>query len=570
MITHMKKIILSIFLTLVILTLFTKFVKAEDLDCSKPSSLTLDQISSCLDNLGKAKVQSEKATKPLEDQVKAIQARVAFIQNDLVVKEKSIEDGYKNLEKQYMILNQTIKDYYIKSYYNSPLLILLTTNSANELTQILGYQKAATDRDKAIITNVVISITTLEERKKELENEKTNIVIVKAKLDKIVTEAKVYQATLANQISSLSAKQQEILSQRLASLNIPLYASTSGGCSSDLTNGKDPGFSNAFGFFSYGVPNRIGLNQYGAWGRAKAGQGYEEILRAYYNFDSIEKRDAQINVEGYQSYSLDDYVKRVYEVPDSWTDNDMAALKAQAIAARSYALAYTNNGSGSICTTQQCQVFKPDPKGGNWEQAVNATSGLVIVQGGNPIKAWFSSTHGGYVHSSGDIGWSQTSWTKNAQDATSNIGSFSDLKNNAYDKDSPWFYCDWGARSQYGGTAWLKSDEVADIANVLLLVQADGSTKEHLYQPDKPNLAGTDTWDGSRVKQELQNRHITPFTSVSNISVSTDFGSGNTTSVTVSGDKTQNFSASDFKTYFNLRAPNNIQIVGPLYNVEQR
>lgn len=570
MITHMKKIILSICLTLFVLIYFTQLINAEDVNCNNVNNLDSSQLITCLSQLGKAKEQSEKATKPLEDQIKAIQARVAFIQNDLIMKEKSIEDGYNNLEKQYQILNQTIKNYYIKSYYNSPLLILLTTNSASKLTQILGYQKAATDRDKAIITNIVVSITTLEERKKMLEIEKVNIALVKEKLDKVVAEAKTYQATLSNQIAQLSARQQQILNQRLASLNIPLYASTSGGCSSDLTNGKDPGFSNAFGFFSYGVPNRVGLNQYGAWGRAKAGQNYEEILRAYYSFDSIEKRDAQINVEGYQSYSLDDYVKRVYEVPDSWIDNDMAALKAQAIAARSYALAYTNNGSGSICTTQQCQVFKPEPKGGNWEQAVNATSGLVIIQGGNPIKAWFSSTHGGYVHSSSDIGWSGTSWTKNAQDATSNIGSFSDLKNNAYDKDSPWFYCDWGARSQHGGTAWLKSDEVADIANVLLLVQADGGTKEHLYQPDKPNLAGTDTWDAGRVKQELQNRHITPFTSVSNISVSADFGGGNTTSVTVSGDRTQNFSASDFKTYFNLRAPSNIQIVGPLYNIEQR
>lgn len=566
----MKKLILSVFLTVFVFVLFINFVFAENIDCTNVSSLSLDQINTCLDQLNQAKSASEKATKPLEDQVNAIQTRVKFIQNDLVVKEKNIENSYKNLEKQQQILNKTIRDYYIKSYYNSPLLILLTTNSASELTQMLGYQKATTDRDKAIITNIVISITTLEERKKELESEKANIVIVKDKLDKIVTEAKTYQATLSNQISSLSAKQQQILSQRLASLNIPLYANTSGGCSSDLTNGKDPGFSPKFGFFTYGVPNRVGLNQYGAWGRAKAGQGYEEILRAYYSFDSIEKRDAQINVEGYQGYPLDDYVKRVYEVPDSWTDNDMAALKAQAIAARSYALAYTNNGSGSICTTQQCQVFKPDPKGGNWEQAVNATSGLVMVQGGNAIKAWFSSTHGGYVHSSADIGWSGTGWTKNAQDASSNIGSFSDLQSNAYDKDSPWFYCDWGSRSSYGGTAWLKSDEVADIANVLLLVQNDGGTKEHLYQPDKPNLAGTDTWDAGRVKQELQNRHITPFSSISSVSVSTDFGSGNTTSVTVSGDRTQNFSATDFKTYFNLRAPSNIQIVGPLYNIEQK
>lgn len=568
----MKKIFLSIFIVL-FAVIFVRFAFAQTPDCTNPSSLSLDQINSCLDTLSNAKSQSEKATKPLEDQVNAIGARVNFIEGDLTVKKKDIDNGYKNLEKEQLILNQTIRDFYIKNYYNSPLLILLTAKSAQDLTQALGYQKATADRDKAIITSIVLSLTTLEERKKELENEEASIVIVKDKLSKVVAGAKAYQATLTNQISSLSAKQQQILSQRLAGLNIPLYAGTGGGCSSDLTNGKDPGFGNAFGFFTFGVPNRVGLNQYGAWGRAKAGQDYNQILQAYYNYDSIEKRDAQINVEGYQSYSIDDYVKRVYEVPASWTDNDSAALKAQAIAVRSYALAYTNNGSGSICTTQQCQVFKPDPKTDNnnaWINAVDATAGLVMVQGGNPIKAWFSSTHGGYVHSSGDIGWSGTSWTKSGQDASGNIGNFSDLKSNAYDKDSPWFYCDWGARSQYGGTAWLKNDEVADIANVLLLVQADGSTKEHLYQPDKANLAGTDTWDADRVKQELQNRNITPFNSVSSVGVSTDFGSGNTTQVTISGDKTQTFSATDFKTYFNLRAPSNIQIVGPLYNVEQR
>ena len=193
-----------------------------------------------------------------------------------------------------------------------------------------------------------------------------------------------------------------------------------------------------------------------------------------------------------------------------------------------------------------------------------------MIQGGNPIKAWFSSTHGGYVHSSGDIGWSGTSYTKNAQDTTGSVGSFSDLNSNAYDKDSPWFYCDWGSRSDYNKTAWLKPEEVADIVNVLLLAQKDSGTVNHLYQTDKSNPAGTDTWDGSRVRQELQSRGITPYSSISNISVSVDFGSGKVTSVNVTGDAGSNsFSGSDFKNYFDLRAPSNIQIVGPLYNVER-
>jgi SpoIID/LytB domain protein len=549
--------------------------KAQDAMCSNPASLSYEDLGKCVDELNTARQQSVNATIPLETQINAIQQRITAIEQDLVIKKKNIDDGYANLAKQQQILNATIRDYYIKSYYNSPLLILLSANSASELTQILGYQKANADRDKAIITNIAITINDLKNEKIALENEETSIAATKDKLAVIVNGAIAYQNTLSNQIAQLSALQQQILAQRLASLNIPLYASTAGGCSSDI--GKDPGFGTKFGFFTYGVPNRVGLNQYGAFGRANAGQNSDTILRAYYNFDGYQNiNNVNINVNDGNgvgagnviwSGSLEDYVKRIYEVPDSWPSE---ALKAQAIAVRSYVLAATNNGANSICANQNCQVFQTNPKGGNWDQAVNDTSGQVMVQGGQPIKAWFSSTHGGYVHSSGDIGWSDTSFTKNAQDTSGGVNNFSDLNNNAYDKASPWFYCDWGSRSSNNNTAWLQSSEVADIVNVILLMQKDSSVRDHLYQTDKSNPAGTDTWDAGRVRQELQNRGVTPYNNIDSISISADFGAGKVSNVSVSGDAGGNsFSGSDFKNYFNLRAPANIQIVGPLYNVER-
>jgi SpoIID/LytB domain protein len=574
----MKKLlsllILGIFL-LLFLSCFSSKIKAQNDSCADsvlkendPNQFLTD-AKSCLDNLTQARNQSITATVGVQKQIDTIKTRVASIESDLVIKQKDIDDGYKNLAKLEEILDRTIRDYYIKSYLNSPLATLLSASSASEITQALAYQKATTDQDKVIITNIAITILDLETKKKDLEAEKASLAIVKGKLDKVVADARAYQASLSNKIAALSARQQEILSQRLSALGIPLFASSLGACSSDI--GRDPGFGGGFGFFTYGVPNRVGLNQYGAFGRAKAGQSYDTILHAYYNFDSIEKRDATINVDGYGSYSLDDYVKHIYEVPNEWGDQGgQEALKAQAIAARSYALAYTNNGSGSICTTQECQVFQGNVKTGNWEQAVNDTSGLVMIQGGSPVKAWFSSTHGGYIHSSGDIGWADTSFTKNAQDASGAINNFSNLKNNAYDKDSPWFYCDWGGRSDYNKTAWLKSDEVADIVNVVMLARADSSVNEHLYQTDKSNPAGTDTWDAGRVKTELQNRGITPFNSVSGINVDVDWGAGKVTTVHVSGDASDpSISGNFFKLYFDLRAPANIQIVGPLYNVER-
>lgn len=190
-----------------------------------------------------------------------------------------------------------------------------------------------------------------------------------------------------------------------------------------------------------------------------------------------------------------------------------------------------------------------------------------MINGGQPIKAWYSSTHGGYVFSSADIGWSDTSWTKRAVDASGSINSFSDLQSNAYDKNSSIFYCDWGARSQHAGTAWLKTEELADIVNSILLVQNDSSADPHILQTDK---ADPDTWSEDKVKQELS-KYRTPFNNISSGYVDADFGTGRTTRVYFSGDAgSVDFPADAFKKYFNLRAPSNINIVGPLYNVERR
>jgi len=534
----------------------------------------LDDINKQLNDLNTAYNQSKAATAPLESQLNSIKQRVAFIETDLANKKREINNGYKNLEKKKEIFDKTVFRHYIESY-NDNWLSYLVGSQATGIIQNLAYQKAKADQDKVIITNIALSITDLEEKKRNLESEEIKLAATKTTLDKIVTEAKTYQANLTGKIAALSAKQQEILGQRLAGLNIPRSAGVGATACIDDRN-ISPGFSSAFAFFTYGVPNRVGLSQYGAYGRAKANQDYSAILHAYYNFDELKDIDVntQIRVDNHGTYSLEDYMKRIYEVPNSWGDNGgMEALKAQAIAARSYAMAYTNNGAGSICDSQNCQVFKDGEKGGNWNAAVEVTRGKVMVQGGQSIKAWFSSTHGGYIFSSNEIGWSSTSWTKHAVDTSSgSVGNFGELQSNAYDKDSPWFYCDWGARASYNKTAWLKSSEIADIANVILLARADSSTKDHFYQTDKSHPYGGEVWNEDRVKSELNSRNIIPFSSASDVSISeVDFSAGRTNRVTVSTEgKSESFSGSEFKDWFNLRAPANIQIVGPLYNVERK
>jgi len=569
-----------------LLLLFLFFIFLNFALPQKTLSDELEDVGKQIQDLTNSLNMSIKATKPLEsqlnslkNQISGIKNRLSLIERDIVIKEKNISEGYKNLAKQEETLARAISDFYIKSYYNSPFWIFLSASSVTDVTQILAYQKQAVDQDKAIITNIAISIQLLEEKKKKLESKKimlsslrTDLDEQSAKLDKVVSGAKEYQSSLSSKIAQLSAQQQQLISQKLGNLNIPRSAGTvASACTDDRD--IDPGFSPRLAFFTYGVPNRTGLNQYGANGRAKAGQSAEQILNAYYtNFELKKDYDSgiNINVEGYNSYNIEEYVKRIYEIPESW---EMEALKAQAVAARSYALAYTNNGAGSICTTEKCQVFKPDPKGGRWDQAVNDTKGWVVTQGSNPVKTWFSSTHGGYIFSTSELrGWQETSWTKHAVDTPSgSVSSFADLNSNAYDKESPWFYCDWGSRAGYNKTAWLKPSEVADIVNIILLARADSSSKDHLYQTDKPHPYGGEVWNEDKVKSELRTRNITPFNNVSNISVSADFSAGKVTSVNISGDAGgTSFDGSEFKDWFNLRAPANIQIVGPLFNIEQK
>jgi peptidoglycan hydrolase-like amidase len=534
-----------------------------------------NKISAEIAALAPAHEKNKKDLANLNNQISVLKKKIDSILSQLKGIEADIAKREENLAFTEKVFGEKVKNHYTFLKLYDPITPFLFSASASDAFREISFRQRAADEDRKAIIQYAEDIKKLRDDKNSLENTKKSLDLSKTSLDTKAKSLGIEVAKVETYLASLSAKQQAFLAQKLESLGLSRSAyNMKGGCSSDINPFKSPGFSPSFAFFTYGVPNRVGLNQFGAKGRAEAGQNYETILKAYYNADVTSGYNTGIAIrvlgtnEFGQSFNdtwnIEDYVKHIYEMPTSWS---MEALKAQAIAARSYALAYTNNGSGTICPSQKCQVVKKELNDGNWQSAVDATRGVVLTTGGQPVKAWYSSTHGGYAYTSADIGWSGTSWTKRLVDSSGGMGSFSDLFNNAYDKSSSIFYCDWGSRSQYNKTAWLKPEEIADIANVILLAKADGSTQKHLSQTDKPNPDGVDTWDEGKVRSELSSRGITPFSSVSDVSIGADFGSGRVTTVTIDG---RSFDGQDFKTYFNLRAPANIQIVGPLYNVEKR
>src|SRR5260370_41487304 len=108
--------------------------------------------------------------------------------------------------------------------------------------------------------------------------------------------------------------------------------------------------------------------------------------------------------------------------------------------------------------------------------------------GGGSGYSQYASDHGGYILKIGKFDGSGDT-----------PASFADLNARAYDRESPWFYCNWGSRGEFGGTAWLKPSEVADIANVIMLARFSDVDKDHLYQADKSNPTGKETWSSAKV-----------------------------------------------------------------------
>lgn len=583
------KFLVFIFLLFVFAFSLKENVKAVTLDdCQNKSAAAMSTgdrdwclnigFPQIISSLEPAQQKNKADLAGLQTQLAGINQKISAMTNQLKEFAANIQKREDELAYTQAIFNQKVISQYKFLRVYDPVMPFLESSSASNAMETLILREKVANEDRLSIDQYVSDLETLNKDKDSLEKDKANLASVQKKVSDQTTFLAGEVAKVDAYLASVSAKQQAFLEAKLASLGISRSAyNLKGGCSSDIDPFKDPGFAPAFAFFTYGVPNRVGLNQFGAKGRAEAGQNAQTILQAYYNADYTAGYSEGVNIhvvgtnEFGQSFdntwNIEDYLKHLYEMPSNWS---MEALKAQAIAARSFALAYTGNGASSICPSQQCQVVKQEINDSNWQAAVDATKGVVLTSGGQPIKAWFSSTHGGFEFTSGDIGWSSTPWTKRLVDATSSVGGFSDLQNNAYDKNSPMFYCDWGGRSSANNTAWLKGDELADIVNAVLLAEKDGSTKSHLYQTDKSNPEGVDTWDSGQVKNELSSRGVTPFNTVSNVSINADFGSGKTTSVTISGDAgSQTINGDDFKNYFDLRAPANIQIVGPLYNIEK-
>ena len=549
----------------------------------------LEEISKQIEELRKSREMSITATAPLESQLAQLNAKLQSIQNqidgvatkisqkeaELKKLESEITQAEIDLKVEKFLLAKTVRASYIRLKSIFPLAILLSVETAQDLARQLAYHQILARQDREIISGITDAILDLNNKKteaanlkKQLEGQRERLAQVRAATDreaeffrKEIGEAKKFQQQLTIEISKLTTRQQEILGAKFGTFttsvgDVPLPDDPA------ASPAFNPGFSPAYAAFSFGAfTHRNGMSQYGAKGRAEAGQSAEDILRHYYPGANLNKNysvPGNITVEGFGTIPFEDsYMKRIFEMPNSFPRE---ALKAQAVAARTFAIRYTNGGSRPICATQSCQVYKPENKGGAWEEVVNETRGWVLEGGPN---AQYSSTTGGYLNNSG---WdtkcgSQSCWTPDAYEKLA---------------ASPWFYKGWYTQSYFIGSAtcgrshpWLNQADFSDILNAWIVWQQGNDD-------DRKRITPVDTacWGGSPYSvDEMKNKAsnfggaVTSITAAS-VSYSTNGATAqviintNRGSFTISGD--------NFKTIFNLRAPGYIALRSPLFNIERK
>ena len=514
----------------------------------------------------------------ISSQLSVTQSQLDSIQNDINDTQKSLDEINENLKDRYQKLadkisfrNNLLRNYSKKNIVNE-LELFFGSNESNltgfQLSAfIYAFNKATSKETLNIIGALNSEIKQFEENKKESEELKNQLEKAQANLLAIRNDLAIKKISEEEEKKELEEKESgyerelEELQNKILALKYSEEGGTVGDYDSPSAKTPDPpsGLDRpAFAVFSYGAYTHYsGMSQYGAKGRADSGKNYDDILKFYYGEKSTKKDNFpdKICVEGIGNMSFQEYLYGIAEMPSTW---NMNALKAQAIAARSYAYRRTKNG-GCICTTQSCQVFsssKSKNPPDSWKKAVNETEKRII--GGDINRSgygWYSSTTGGYIN---NVGWDVSGkWP-----------------NGAYEKKagSPWFYKAWYTKSYSDGSTcghphpWLSEKEMADILNAYV-VYTKGTSGEKGHITPRSDCWGGDPYSldemAKRADKYLDGE---PYKSVSGVDVEIS-NSGYTSKVTFKTNRGEtSFDGPTFKTVFNLRSPGYVAIRSKLFD----
>lgn len=247
----------------------------------------------------------------------------------------------------------------------------------------------------------------------------------------------------------------------------------------------------------------------------------DRAYRGVLEFRPGEKGLTLVNILG-----LEEYLAGVVpaEMPSSWP---MEALRAQAIAARSYTLA----SLGAFVTRGfdlYGSVLSAAYRGAGGEtkratEAIAATRGKVLLAGGRPVKAYYSSNHGGYGENSASV-WGTEDFMQAVPDglapprdkplAPPELDKWLKAKPAAYSARPP-----YTVLSSYRWEKWVAASDIAarirrekDVGRILAIVPRGRGISGRLKEAEIVGTAGTVRVSGDRIRSRLGGLRSSLFT----------------------------------------------------------
>ncbi len=169
----------------------------------------------------------------------------------------------------------------------------------------------------------------------------------------------------------------------------------------------------------------VGMSQDGALGYAQHGWSDTAILAHYYTGTTIGQAPASFVVKVLQGSKVVDvplerYVRGVVsaEMPSSWP---LAALEAQAIASRTYALTDDQGGARfDVYADTRSQMYRGvSAETAATNAAVAATTGQIVMYGGKPAITYYFASSGGMTENNENsfLGSTPEPWLRAVPDA---------------------------------------------------------------------------------------------------------------------------------------------------------
>jgi SpoIID/LytB domain protein len=211
------------------------------------------------------------------------------------------------------------------------------------------------------------------------------------------------------------------LTERLGALSLTIVAlACTATCASAASTAQTTDLSISGAGYGHGV----GMSQEGARGYAEHGFSYQQILAHYYTDTAITTVPASTQVRvliggAVHKIALETYVRGVVaaEVSPSWP---LAALEAQAVASRTYALtAHAGGSKFDVYSDTRSQVYRgvaaQTPR---TNAAVAATAGQIVTYAGKPAITYFFASSGGRTENDEDsfIGSQAEPWLRGVVD----------------------------------------------------------------------------------------------------------------------------------------------------------